>query len=278
MVKQAELDRIKQAAFADELEKLAIPVGAIATGLLKHLPKLMMRGAKVLGGKRGAQFLTKSEGVLGSSYRGLRGLAKSKQAFGAKDIYTSGISRMAAKWGTQGGANFAQKGGLATMEQNFAKSNPLANSMPDRWGKKWLGSKMQNPLAVEAKNSMAWANRTSAGQYLKNRPAAFAGQAAQNLNFIRQNGFRNFMKHTVQKSRTFAQKAPNGMTYRYKRSGPGQAAGITMGSPLAWGASDLMTAKDPRTGNKRSMASRVGGAALWTIAPSAATVKMFAGG
>ncbi len=312
MVKQAELNLIKQAAFHEELEKLGGPVGLIGQFLLKQLPKLLMRGAKAVGGKRAASWVAKSEGVVGSTYRGLNTMRRSGTAYTGRQIYSEGISRAAKKWGTQGGLDFTRKGGLGQMEmdQSVASAvkgvnNPKAKnffgigstrsslgidnttsaikstSTPLKEFTKFkdskdIGSFVSDNARVIKDN--AGIVKDNIGQGIKNAPRKAVGQIAQNLNSIRTDGFGKYVKNSIQEGRTFTKDIKvNGVIekHRFKKSIGGQAIGVSM-TPVGWGAQELMSSTDEE-GKKRGMVSRVGNAAAWTIAPRIATAKMIAG-
>jgi len=296
MVKTAELELVKIAAFQDEFEKLGGPVGLIAKLLTKGLPKLLMRGAKAVGGKAGAKFLMKSEGVIGSTYRGLRGVAKGSTNMNARKIFGQGIDRAAAKFGKPG-LDFAGKGGLKNMEASATKAtggkpvqatnmfgarkDKIKSALGDM-GDNLKPGKLRNSLGKVPVAEAAAKNADGAFGAIRKATSGFGrgavGEVATNIQRIKDKGFGNFLKHTVQKSRTYAKEVTVGgvkETHRFKRSIGGQIGNVATSAPV-WAAGALLPSTDSK-GKKTSLTKRVGNAAMWGIAPKAAIAKELAG-
>ncbi len=289
MVKTAQLDLIKQAAFQDELEKLAGPIGLVAKFLLKKLPKLIRGTAGKIGGREGVRWLHKSEGIIGNTYRGLNSMASGATNYTGRQILSKGISSAASKWGTSGGLDFAQKGGLKSMESAATKATggtsvqstnmfgAARNKVNKFFGGEGNTGKMRNSLGVDNPVSAMGKNYGGIPGAIKRFPRQAVGEIASNLQQIGQSPL-NWAKSTIQKGRTFSKQVDvNGVKqmHRFKRNPIGQVGGVAM-SPAGWGAQELMSSTDDK-GNKRGMTSRVGNAAAWAIAPRIATAKMIAG-
>jgi len=281
MVKQAELEIIKRGAFKDELTKLAGPVGMVAKALLKYLPKLLRSGAFKAFGKKGLKFLNKSKGITGRSYRALSRMNRSGKEYTVGKIYREGIGRMAKVYGTRNPIDYG-KGTLGSMLRETGNPKVMAKPLTAipriKKGKKFLPHiERKTTPSLGVNNSVgaftrAWRESSGVGDFMKHLPGATLGQASTNLNYINEHGAGKFLRHNLNKARTYTKEIDigNGMKQKhiFRRSGLGQALNTTMGSPLGWSAGAFIPGgKNPKTGKKRGLLSRTANAGSMLIAP-----------
>jgi len=110
---------------------------------------------------------------------------------------------------------------------------------------------------------------------MKNIPKKMSAEAFTNLNYISQYGTKRFLRHSINKARTF-QKNIGGEKYLFRRSVTGQGLSTAF-SPVGWGVGAALTKRDPTTGKKRGIARRAVGGASFMVAPNLAITGEIAG-
>ena len=151
IAKEAQLDIIRNKAFTNELEKLAVGVGMIGKFVLKTAPKLLKKLVK----PGTLNKLKASEGVTGRSYKALSEMAHSSKKYNVSDIYDKGIKRMSDRYGGSDFVDFG-KSTLGKMERTYKGVNPDAPKYR-RWAQ----------LPFKGKKATSMGNREGAGAFSK---------------------------------------------------------------------------------------------------------------
>jgi hypothetical protein len=241
-----DLTIVKIAAFHNELEKLGIGEGIAVKLLFKTLPKLLSAFGR--SGGATSKFLT----------------AAGKQGLSARATVAKGIDAVAKNMGPVGSRLDYSKVKLNTRMAGSPKHRP--------WFGKSKGAIQKAPVGQKSRYS---GFKEDPVNWLKTRPQAWTGEAAQNLKFIKDKGVGRFIKHEFTKGRTYVNRG-----HIYKRSLVGQAGGTAF-SGLGFGAMTLAEKTNPATGQSysagRRLARGAAEAAGWTAAPGLMMGKMTIG-
>lgn len=195
-------------------------------------------------------------------------------------------------WGNKTFSHGSSMGGTFKKVYNPAINNsvtPATNAIkntlaPGQSFRPMLGVKPADITGVVANNAKA-----NPFSYFQNPVKALGhtlktgvGNQMRNFDYVRQHGFRDFLKQELKESqrftRTFKNNAGENVTLELKRSVPGRVLSAA-GTGSGFGALTLATnKKDPMTGANNPVPKRLFEAgketALWSITPDPMMAKM----
>lgn len=263
MYKSAE-QKIVMNAFYDELEKL----GGVGSTIMKAVPKLtkyLDDAVKFI--TKGKKTVSGSKGITGSILRHFKKSKKAGKSLGK--TLSKGLSKAQSKWGPKNFTNFGK--GLKNMsakgksQKSFfgwgSSRKPLADATAKNF--KSLGQELKSAKGFTGKLK-------GAKKWAQNIPKHWAGEAASNVNLMKNKGLGNFTKHLINKGRTFKKGGKI-----YKRSLIGQGLNTSLASPIGFGAGagfrEFKKSGDPLKATGKGL----GTTALWGLSPGAAMGTLF---
>ena len=273
MIKQAELNKIKQAAFQDELEKLAW-VSSVGRGLFSigrlfgktnKIGRMATRGGKYLKRNPNVKFRTAYRKGLDSMSRKLpykdpmgnlgkkpRALPKSQMASGFDEIETMG-SKMRGMLGLGGAKNYKK---VRTFFGAGGKGKVVGMAPKGTVGP----SLLKNPVG-----------------FASHQAKQMGGQAVHNLRHIERKGLGSFLKKHWKDHKYYTRTNRHGQTIQVQRSALGRVVNPALTSGIGFGALEALPSTT-ETGARRTVAGRATSgaatAAKWSVAPHLMGTKL----